>query len=609
MKVAVCFAPKYADCVETARRMAQAQRLSEQQGVRAFALNHGAIACVTTSDQASAVPLLRQATNGNVLMVAGVPILLDGSLDAALQRALEGDYRQAAKVLPSLDGTYAVFFWDARNRKLVVVTDFLGLQPLYTAERDGRLLMASDLKAFPASRLVGVEMDPAGWGAFLSFGFTVGAPTQLAGVKRAEPACVMVYDPARGTTERSTYWQWPEERRGIALDDVDTGELVHAMRQEVRAYLQHTGVGTVLLSGGFDSRFLLALLHDEGLETEALVLAHKDELWGADGRLASAAARRLGVHCRVEQPDRSFYDTRQYLDYLVMNEVMTASLYLFIAQVSAYLRPEMQAVWEGVSPGICLHPYALPPGGFKAFLVREGHSRESPAWRAAFQVFGRAKADAMFGALSGLLKQETAKYPDDEFGILQFKARNYMRNRLALNPLKVYTNTVLPFTPGFSKRFWSLAAAIPHTLKTGAKTYFRIFARHFPKAASVPFLSGDMLFTDAVRGPRAWTASALHRLAKNRAVGRARRLYHRAVSGTWMYWTESQFLERVRAEIDLAHPDLNADGLRGLKRDDPLPFYWQIWRWVMEGRLTAWNTAVLLDENDRPQAGEAPPDA
>ena len=61
---------------------------------------------------------------------------------------------------------------------------------------------------------------------------------------------------------------------------------------------------------------------------------------------------------------------------------------------------------------------------------------------------------------------------------------------------------------------------------------------------------------------------------------------------------DSSILPRALDRVDPDHPDLNADGVRALRRDeaarDPvrsvareLLFYWQVWRWTMDGSLLA----------------------
>ena len=117
---------------ECARKMAEAQVLAGHQKISMLALGpHMALGCVHTEPSAGRIPFLYQATNGNVLAISGVPI--DMRLDTAgkIKSIVDKDYREAAKILKSFDGAFAALFWDNVNRKLVVVTDFLGYQPLY----------------------------------------------------------------------------------------------------------------------------------------------------------------------------------------------------------------------------------------------------------------------------------------------------------------------------------------------------------------------------------------------------------------------------------------------------------------------------------------------
>ncbi len=554
----------------------------------------GALASVRTSDRAGAVPLLRRSQGGNVLMVAGVPLDLGGSLDDRLSRAVAGDYHAAADELQALDGAFAAVFWDAANRKLAIVTDALGLQPLYIARPGGGLLLASELKAMPASGLVDVEMDLAGWGAFVGFGFPVGDGTQLAGVRRADPGAVMLYDPASGSLESSTYWQWPEVQTDLTLATVDTGRLIDALGQELAAYGQHAVGGTVLLSGGFDSRLTLALLGREGWDVDALILAHQDELWGADGKLAARTARRLGVKYELIRTPRSYYSTRPYLDYLVMNEVTTPSLYLFISQVSAYLREEMRAVWDGTPPGYGLVPAFLPAGGFDVLLGKIQRRRDAYAWRVADRLFGAEKAGRMYDALNEAVRAETAKYPDDEAGVTRFEVMNRMRRRTLPNCLKVYSNVALPFVLGVSRAFWDYAGAIPYAVSGDYRMYHLIFRRHFPRVADIPFLSGGGLWCDAEQGVRGRLAMARHRLATAGGMTLAKKAYRRWVRRSRGYWADSACVGLLRERMEMDHDDIDADGARALDIEARLPFYWQMWRWIMQGKLTTENTDTFL---------------
>ena len=74
-----------------------------------------------------------------------------------------------------------------------------------------------------------------------------------------------------------------------------------------------------------------------------------------------------------------------------------------------------------------------------------------------------------------------------------------MRNRMGHNPLKVYANDVLCFTPGLTREFWTTAAAIPYSEKWDFNLYFRLFREQFPEALRTPFCSAGRLWSDRLR--------------------------------------------------------------------------------------------------------------
>ncbi|MFQ5968104.1 MAG: asparagine synthetase B family protein, partial [Acidimicrobiia bacterium] len=61
----------------------------------------------------------------------------------------------------SLDGMFA--FVIADGEQLYAARDPLGIKPLYLAEKDGRLLFASELKAFPSNISEAKEFPPGAW--------------------------------------------------------------------------------------------------------------------------------------------------------------------------------------------------------------------------------------------------------------------------------------------------------------------------------------------------------------------------------------------------------------------------------------------------------------
>jgi len=380
----------------------------------------------------------------------------------------------------------------------------------------------------------------------------------------------------------------------MKMEDVDTGAIIDVLRSELDAYAQHKKGSTILLSGGFDSRLAIALMHQEDWEPTALILAHQDELFGADAMLAKSVVKRLGVPSRVVNTPRDFYRTSSYLDYLVMNEVATPSLYLFISQVLGNVDPSMEVIWDGTPPGYGLVPAFLPPGGFDLFLKDSFRPRDAYIWKMADLTFGQGRADEMFEEVSASLKRETSKYPDDEMGVTMFEVYNRMRNRTSPNALKVYSNHAMPYMLAMSREFWEIAGQIPYSVSKAYELYFEVYRKHFPTMAEIPFLSGGGLWCDQSCGLRGTAAKGLYWGAKSRFTQLSQKVYRRYVRGSRRFWMDTQFLSETRKRLNLDHPDLNADGIRNMDLDSRLPFYWQMWQWILSGELTTQNSKTFF---------------
>ena len=427
MKVAACFSTGSTDCLVAVKKMTKAMQLSTEQNKEVFPVNNGAIGYVMSSDQFSAIPLIRKSEKGNILMISGVPIDLAGSLDTRLSEITVADFREAKRKLCELDGAFAALFWDAVNQKLVSVNDCLGIQPLYVKRCEGLLLMATELKAFYASGLLKVEMEPAGWGAFVSLGFNIGDKTQLAGVKLIDSATKLLYDPTTDKLESSKHWSWPDPKPDMKLEDVNIDEMIRIMIQEIQSYTSHCQKSTVLLSGGFDSRLILVLLEQAKIDFSALLVKQMNS--SAEEHFAMKIAKKMNCqHIYKFDSSWDYYSSPSYLKYLVMNEVVMPSMRLYISPfVAEGIRPEMKAVWEGLGPGFAFAPSYPLSGGFKVYLKDRCKDIESLHWQAAQSTFSPQLGHDMYDSFRALLKREMGKHPDDDFGTARFQMESQMR--------------------------------------------------------------------------------------------------------------------------------------------------------------------------------------
>lgn len=151
-------------------------------------------------------------------------------------------------------GMFAFALWDARERKLLVARDAIGVKPLYYAERDGCFYFASEIKGLLACPGVPRELDPEGLDDFFTYLYTVPPRTMFRGVRQLPPAYVGVWRDGVWTTRR--YWQLrfvPEEKTEREwLEEINA-----CLEDTVEKHLISDVPLGAFLSGGLDSSTII----------------------------------------------------------------------------------------------------------------------------------------------------------------------------------------------------------------------------------------------------------------------------------------------------------------------------------------------------------------
>jgi len=503
--------------------------------------------------------------HGNVCFFTGIPI---NGTDA--ENFVDAD--AAAQLFPEYDGAFAGVFWDAGQEILVIATDCLGMQPLYMRDEPGALTFVSDTKA------VAGEPDLAAWGAFISIGHPIGERSLVEGLRRVPPASILTYDCKRKRLEVQRYWHWPE-----ASDTWRHYDFLASLDRDVRAYASLGDAGTVLLSGGFDSRLLLFLLKRAGIPADALSIAHEDEHGDADGRLAHAVAKKIGIPLRRANPPHDFFSSRAYLDYLIASDVGFPSLDLFIAKVASQI--DTGVVWDGLVPGFVFMPLHQPEGGFDAYLRQEIRGPGSAIWRAAEILFKPEVVAAMQEGFAKDLNSELSRLPRDMHGLARFVIENRSRNRPAMNPLKVYPSRARAFVPGLSKDFMTHAATIPFQEKQHGQFYRCLFDRLDKRALSVPFVSGGDLLPGRRFSPSYYRERL--RAVESRYHALYPRLFSkkRGVRPKRSTFLGEHLFEDVGGWLDPSARERLKTPETGNHQAWKLLFHWKAWQWLHAGML------------------------
>ena len=110
-------------------------------------------------------------------------------------------------MLERLRGMFAFALWDARERRLLLARDPLGVKPLYFAERGGCVAFASEAKALFA---LGVprESDPVAIDEALTYRYVPAPRSGFKNVEKLPPGHAAVAE--KGTLRYRAWWKLPE---------------------------------------------------------------------------------------------------------------------------------------------------------------------------------------------------------------------------------------------------------------------------------------------------------------------------------------------------------------------------------------------------------------
>ncbi|NQW46781.1 MAG: asparagine synthase (glutamine-hydrolyzing) [Planctomycetes bacterium] len=162
--------------------------------------------------------------------------------------------------LPKLDGMFAIAFFHAASRRVMLARDPLGIKPLYTARVGNVFAFASEVRALLATALVPKDLDPAGVASFMAYGAPQDPLTVHRFIRSMPPAtCVWIgSDSLNKPPPARRYWRFPPAQS--AVDERTAVDHVRSILEEsVRLQSISDVLLGVFLSGGIDSGTMAAL--------------------------------------------------------------------------------------------------------------------------------------------------------------------------------------------------------------------------------------------------------------------------------------------------------------------------------------------------------------
>lgn len=238
---------------------------------------------------------LRADAEGRVTLLAGEPLLARpvpvATRSADLLALHDGLAQGDDGALRASCGSFALAQVDTQRRRLQLVADKLALRPLHYAVDDQIALFASSLRMLLAlAPHLAARPDLVVQAQIAGLGHPLGPGTPYAGARSVEGGQCVTLD--LGGVRVRQYHDWDTIGPAVAAADGDTAGVHRAACAAVRRRLGDERRVVAHLSGGLDSRCVVALLRAAGAEVHTINYAPSGS---ADVVLGRDAAARLGT--------------------------------------------------------------------------------------------------------------------------------------------------------------------------------------------------------------------------------------------------------------------------------------------------------------------------
>lgn len=427
-------------------------------------------------------PAMIANDDGAVSALAGEPLLGDASvgrekdLELLHESWLKGDWGLLARAR----GVFCAAHYNPATGELSLVADKLCVRPLYYRADDRYVVFATALRVLEGVELVPKELDVRAVSEVVGLGFPLGTRTPYAGVSLLGAAEVVRFGGRESS--RMNYWRWdeiepssrPEAELAVAAYECFTEAVALRARRDTETFAS--------LSGGLDSRCVVAALAGRGVRTHTFNFSpqgSQDQVFGGE------FARRIGTtHQEAARKDEGGPDWSQMLAD-AWNETSAEA-------APPAERPSLGWSGDGGSVGLG-HVYISHE---IVALMREGESAaaaESYLRKWSVDIPERFFRPDVAGALSGVLRRgvreelDAIRCSDPGRAFYLFLMLNDQRRHLAGHFENIDRHRIELQLPFYDSDFLSLIMSVPLDLCMGHKFYTKFLACFPPEVTSVPW--------------------------------------------------------------------------------------------------------------------------
>lgn len=196
---------------------------------------------------------------------------------------LHGLRLEGKSFLERVDGEFAFLYWNAKEERLSLGRDRLGIKPLYWQRRGDEYVFASEIKALLATGS-SVSVDPGALQDYLQFRYVRGEKTLFAGIEKVPPGSfwTILRD---GEIQKEVFWNLATAK--------PRGDFSTLFEKACESRMATDFPLSLFLSGGIDSGSLAELAKGRAAGLQALTFDTGSS--PSDVAEARACARRMGI--------------------------------------------------------------------------------------------------------------------------------------------------------------------------------------------------------------------------------------------------------------------------------------------------------------------------
>lgn len=392
-----------------------------------------------------------------------------------------------AEAFARLNGNFSLIICDLREKKAILVNDRNSLRPVYYAVHNGGLLFGPQARPILQDATFRREVDVESLAMNLAYGEFWGDKTLFAGVRYLEPASVLTF--AHGELARSQYWDLNYRPDPVITEEEAAELLTVAIRKAVAIRMEDTLRYGVSLSGGLDSRAVLAAVEPD--RRNGMLTFSYGPLQCGEVKIAEQVARKCGTwHRTVEiTPDLIIRGAERAV-WLTEGRMSIWLSYM----VPAYraVADDVDVVFDGLGFGMTLGGAFLQRprvAGMSRDEMYADFQRDRTVFRdpELLKVFVPAHHDVAREAPARAFDSVYGRIPARDAGVVFDEF--YWHSRLAyIATMHVYGRDLVEIScPTVDNDLNELAYRLPPDKRLGHRIYRRFLMELSPELARVPY--------------------------------------------------------------------------------------------------------------------------